>query len=1402
MTEVRAAAYLATLQRLDRKKVRGVIKCKPPNVQCGKRCIPPSWDCRLKGEGADPHLKAVKTDPLKGLASIERGTKRIIKGVSKGSFSDIQGGRKAIIRGTVTIAPGDLQQKQKLQRKLEDRTRTIGVGLAVVATGLGTHALLMRTNPRNYRTEVGIKIETATREGVNKVLDAMPLLGAQRAQNRNVAAQIVGEASFRAREQQLRGPAALTQNVGSGGESALKTVSLSSRLKNSAGDLDTELTKVNEKFKASNDPDILKLRKTEKDLESEITNITQDLKQRKKGRDADAQAHRERTASMRSEITRAKIDKNKTLQTELIEQRREYYNRYTANKESKLQEEETLKLRLSDLKANLKEAKTAIREASVGVSFSPDGGFTSWNKVHRNAFWNVKESQLIEGRKSNIFARPTAENYLAKQYNLTNDEVTSDLSIKTAIASRLQESKLDLTRLAKQQGYRVTRVNGIDVINKDDIGKFVDKLTASSFGTSSTAQSLRSTVNNHLVSTLTSSPEAHANKIYKETVKGFDSYFSRVGETTSNITQITAINSKKRELGYSEIIQSADRARANYLAGSMGLSRGVVGDAHAELINRAYFHTRVIGNASSTYNLSDRLARSAASELTGRPVTSTSEAFRLLTTQHGFPGAKPTNTPVAPRAPRSLKRQMALGQLARQIMSRAGNEGMSLEAALRAAKSEIDQRGDSLAVVRAAAYLAMRHDLRNKPGNGKPCGESHIPKTYECRKGKGTTSPVAPIQAETTKSNPKKILIAALGAVAAVGATAIAVDAARYFSNKHLPHTGDYRSVLKAQLKKDGLTVKDSQKAISNYYDEAAKDWRLGEVVYYKRGKEIDGHFGIYLGKRDGKHQFAGVGAATSEMGSKVPSANVGISEYGPNSKYDSKPVIWQKAPDKIQPPRGTYSDTEIIKRATLMLGKPYKLDMLNNNCESWASMIVSGVPYSTQTKRFTVVTQGLIAARDKIVNRNAQGLTAEQMSTWLAFNHRRFVKDNEDVKYPTLVDPKEVLKPSMSELEAMLTVKQYLMTLLTPIKSESRGDAFSIIRTATYLAVRNDLRNGRSKTTSKKGKPCGKSFIPKNHKCLNESTKTAAKVALVAGATAATVYGLKKAKLGEFHTGAMLGDMNAPYRRRRFSFMTKNQAVTNTTDLVTAYTSLRKAPGVIPENVDTFNKFIAKNKVVNDPKNFFNDFEAGLNLEKNLTSSFKTQTVSNLKKFVNFGLFGGLATGYSNNVYVASTRKSITKLNIDGADVAKSVNSFMDRRAATENVEPSATESFRQLFTIGRNTKNGDTAEALNTIHEIAHLAHYKAGRNAGISLFEMSSGRMYQPSVIDKKTGKSVSSTDLQKALRKVTSEYGRSDVDGTRSETFAELSVLYVAQGKRFQREHPIAYDWVDQIWRQAQ
>jgi cell wall-associated NlpC family hydrolase len=152
-------------------------------------------------------LRAVRTDPVSGLANIERGVKRIAKGVRKGSFSEIEGGKRAIVRGVVKATPGDLQRKKELQAKLERKAGGIAAGLAIVGFGLFSHNQLKRAP--FYRDGVGRQIDDAVSAGINRVLDVTPGLRGARAERRAAGRSAAGAAVARATAEAARGPEAM-----------------------------------------------------------------------------------------------------------------------------------------------------------------------------------------------------------------------------------------------------------------------------------------------------------------------------------------------------------------------------------------------------------------------------------------------------------------------------------------------------------------------------------------------------------------------------------------------------------------------------------------------------------------------------------------------------------------------------------------------------------------------------------------------------------------------------------------------------------------------------------------------------------------------------------------------------------------------------------------------------------------------------------------------------------------------------------------------------------------------------------------------------------------------------------------------------------------------------------------
>lgn len=193
----RVASYLITRERLD---IKGKLKCNPPNRPCGDRCIPPSWKCRVKGEGTDSHSRVVAGDPLAGAASIARGRARLVKGLKTGNISDIQGGRAAIARGIVKSVPGqNIKQKQNLRKQVEGAIVPVATGLFAVWALRQGHEGAKVLFPQ-YAKGPARDIENAAGTAVGFVLDRVPIYGSYRQavrKNASLQAQVLARASIR-----------------------------------------------------------------------------------------------------------------------------------------------------------------------------------------------------------------------------------------------------------------------------------------------------------------------------------------------------------------------------------------------------------------------------------------------------------------------------------------------------------------------------------------------------------------------------------------------------------------------------------------------------------------------------------------------------------------------------------------------------------------------------------------------------------------------------------------------------------------------------------------------------------------------------------------------------------------------------------------------------------------------------------------------------------------------------------------------------------------------------------------------------------------------------------------------------------------------------------------------------
>lgn len=231
---IRAATFQAQTERLD-FRTQGVKKCKPPNRRCGDRCIPPNWDCRLRGEGNDPHLAAVGrgSDPIGGFANLERSVQKLGRAVTKLSASELEASRRAFARGAAKLHPGNLKEKEKAK---EDAFKVatmvaLPVGIAIFA-GLGHRGL--KAN-RQYREGVGKQIDDAVEQTVYNIKRNAPFVGPRVRQQEEAAQNALNTLRQAGTGRLAGGPEAIAARAG-------RTTFLSSntrRLANSMSQKDT-----------------------------------------------------------------------------------------------------------------------------------------------------------------------------------------------------------------------------------------------------------------------------------------------------------------------------------------------------------------------------------------------------------------------------------------------------------------------------------------------------------------------------------------------------------------------------------------------------------------------------------------------------------------------------------------------------------------------------------------------------------------------------------------------------------------------------------------------------------------------------------------------------------------------------------------------------------------------------------------------------------------------------------------------------------------------------------------------------------------------------------------------------------------------------------------------------------
>lgn len=345
--------------------------------------------------------------------------------------------------------------------------------------------------------------------------------------------------------------------------------------------------------------------------------------------------------------------------------------------------------------------------------------FDDWQQAKVEALANFSRAGHGPG---SAYSKPAAHELLAARFGFRlpsrsvrqADIAGEENSVKRALRGQVKTMHDDLIAGMRAQGLNPER--------NEDRNRFITGLLERSQinirGLNTrTTRDLQAQRRNQLETLLTARTDAehrsYATGLYSSAVEMYDSYFSR---TANNVRR----NAAAADSPFGDVAMGLTRLHA-----SQGLSGRPISRDHAQFQNRLYYHQTVM-RQSTPLTINRATAVSMAQRLEPSATRRSADQAISLLQGRGYN--------VTTRAPRQ-NRQQGLTALARSIMARTGNEGMSYAAALRQARTERGDAAEDDFPIRVRLYLETQRRL-DAPGAqrlGKPCGASHIAKTYQCR---------------------------------------------------------------------------------------------------------------------------------------------------------------------------------------------------------------------------------------------------------------------------------------------------------------------------------------------------------------------------------------------------------------------------------------------------------------------------------------------------------------------------------------------------------------------------------------------------------------------------------------------------------------------------------------------
>ena len=578
--------------------------------------------------------------------------------------------------------------------------------------------------------------------------------------------------------------------------------------------------------------------------------------------------------------------------------------------------------------------------------------FDEWDGANRTTFLGVtkvtSKNDFFKGEELSIYAEPAGENFLREAYGLKGK---TGAALRLELGDQFRADRADYFRFAQQNGFKV-KGGQKPFMDADTATKFAEFATESLKG----QKEIRNAAQVHIEGLVREGGvQDRANTVYRDTITGFSNYFGEATKLSQTAPGVPIIREQR------QLVEKADQARARELASRMPDLKleGNIGPSVGEVIRRGYYATKVAGTKKSTYSVSDRLFRSAASELTGRPVNSITEAQQILRDK-GFTGA--TYVQTAQTVKQAPKKKLTKQQRLRtttELAKKYREQGLSDVAAMQAAVKEMKERGDGFSSYEAA-FLEARYDFKEGDRLGKPCGNSYIPKKHKCLKSKSTVSSSTKQESGTSTKKKAAIAGAVIGGAALLGIAAVTASNVKTLQDPNktpLTASPSIKEVVKAAKKESGK--KSSSEAMGYYYTQKS-GLKPGDVVYFRNEKDPQAHYGIYLGEGSDGIVRAVVANTKESRFSWASALEIGSTKPGVKAPQAlMTPLV--KAPKLNSKEAEKIDSKEVVRRAIRIAGADYKFTVTKDNCEALANSIAYNTPESEQLKRLRITTKLLL---------------------------------------------------------------------------------------------------------------------------------------------------------------------------------------------------------------------------------------------------------------------------------------------------------------------------------------------------------------------------------------------------------------------------------------------------------